>query len=68
MSKPEQLDEVGTFVVDSKGRAGIIVAVYSRICRVRFGVDGPFAVIPKKTLRVATDQEIDAAGLGGEIS
>ncbi len=54
----EVLDIIGTMIVDSRGRVGQICNVYTRSCRVQYGVDGPYATLPKKQLRVASIQEI----------
>ena len=41
-------DVIGTMIVDSRGRVGQICSVYTRSCRIQYGVDGPYATLPKK--------------------
>ncbi len=61
----KHIDEVGTMVVDQRGRIGMINATYNRTCRVQYGADGPHATLLKRGLRVATTEEIVHAGLEG---
>jgi hypothetical protein len=61
----EHIDEIGTMVVDARGRVGQICNVYTRTCRIQYGQSGPHATLLKKGLRVATAEEIKDAGLEG---
>lgn len=66
MSKyDEHIDEVGTMVVDSRGRVGMTCNIYTRTVRIQYGQSGPHATLLKRGLRVATVEEIEDAGLKG---
>lgn len=61
----EDVDQVGTMVVDPRGRIGIVVNDYVKTCRIQFGHSGSHATLRKKSLRAATQKEIDDAGWTG---
>ncbi len=61
----EHIDKIGTMVVDPRGRIGMITNVYIKACRIKYGADGPHATHYKKSMRVATNEEIRDAGLEG---
>ena len=58
-------DQDGTMVVDSRGRVGIVVSTYVKKCRIQFQHTGAHATLPKKSLRLASQKEIDNAGWTG---
>lgn len=66
MSKVDKhISETGTMVVDPRGRIGMTCNIYPKKVRVQYGSAGPHATILKKSLRVATVEEIKDAGLEG---
>ncbi len=61
----KHINEVGTMVIDPRGRVGMVDTVLLRSCKIMYGSAGPYATILKKNLRVATVEEIRNAGLEG---
>ncbi len=61
----DDIGQIGTMVVDPRGRVEIVVNNYVKTCRVQFAHSGSHATSYKKNLRAATQEEIDDAGWSG---
>ncbi len=61
----DDIGQTGTMVVDPRGRVGIVTNNYVKTCRIQFSHSGSHATLRKKSLRAATQKEIDDAGWTG---
>lgn len=59
------LDTQGVMVMDRRGRVGMVMRSTVRTCTLTYGAGGPIATHYKKSLKVATEEEVKLADLEG---